>query len=103
MAVVIVKVNCKPSFVLFVAMFVLSSDYLHQNTRPINRTSPQTRIQSEEVDSCLGTGSLDGPSVLMKGFRGQNEHNNKQNNDKEENKGWFAIFFTITTTIRCHL
>ena len=38
-----------------------------------------------------GTGSVYGPSALMEGVRGQHEHHNKQNNDKEENKGWFAI------------
>ena len=27
----------------------------------------------------------------MEGVRGQHEDHNKQNNDKEENKGWFAI------------
>ena len=42
---------------------------------PSSRPCPQT---------CLGTGSVDGPSVLMEGVRGQHEH-------KEENKGWFAI------------
>ena len=65
-------------------MFVLSSDFLHQNTRPINRPSPI-------FDSRLGTGSVDGPSVLMEGARGQHEHHNKQIDDKEENKGWFPI------------
>ena len=39
----------------------------------------------------LGNGSVGGPSVLMEGVRGQHEHHNKQNNDKEENKGWLAI------------
>ena len=62
-------------------IFVLSSNSLHQNTRPINRPS---------LDSRLGTGSVDGASVLMEGVRGQHEHHNKQNNDKEENKGLFA-------------
>ena len=65
--------------VLFVVMFVLSSNSLHQNTRLINRP---TR---------LGTASVDGPSVLMEGVREQHKHHNKQNNDKEENKSWFAI------------
>ena len=67
----------------------------HQNTRAINRPSPQTRIQYEEeifvLDSRLGTGSVDGPSVLMEGVRGKHEHHNQQRNDKEEDKGWFAI------------
>ena len=39
----------------------------------------------------LGTGSVDGPSVLMEGVRGQHEHHNKQSNDKEANRDWFAI------------
>ena len=43
------------------------------------------------LESRLGTGSVDGPSVLMEGVRGQREHHNKHNNDKEEIKGWFAI------------
>ena len=45
------------------------------------------------MDSHLGTGSVDGPSILMEGVRRQHEHHNKQNNDKEESKGWFAIFY----------
>ena len=48
-------------------MFVLSSNSLHQNTR-------------------LGTGSGDGPSVLMEVARGQHKHHTKQSNNKEENK-----------------
>ena len=63
-------------------MFVLSSDTLHQNTRSINIPI---------LDSRLWTGSVDGPSVLIKGVIGQHEHHNKQNNDKKENKGWYAI------------
>ena len=43
------------------------------------------------LDSRLGTGSVDGPSVLMEGDRGEHEHHNQQKNDKEEDKGWFAI------------
>ena len=43
------------------------------------------------LDSRLGTGSVDGPSVLMEGDRGEHEHDNQQKNDKEEDKGWFAI------------
>ena len=44
------------------------------------------------------------PSVLLEGVRGQHEHHNQQNNDKEENKCWFGNFtFTVTTTIRCYL
>ena len=91
MVVLIVKVNCKPTLVFFlivlllIVMFVFSSDSFHQNTRPINRPSPQTR------NSCLGTGSVDGPSVLMEGVRGEHEHHNQQKNDKEEDKGRFAI------------
>ena len=49
--------------------------------------SPQKRI----FDSRLGTGPVHGTSVLMEEVRGQPEHHNKQNNDKEENRGWFAI------------
>ena len=51
-------------------MFVLSSDSFHQNS---------------------SIGSVDGPSVLMDGVRGEHEHHNQQKNDKEEDKGWFAI------------
>ena len=40
----------------------------------------------DTLDSRLGTGSVDGPSVLMEGVRGQHENHNKRNNDKEENK-----------------
>ena len=47
------------------------------------------------LDSRLGTGSVDGPSVLMEGVRGQHEHHNKKNNNKEENKGWFAILLLL--------
>ena len=43
------------------------------------------------MDSRLGIGSVDGPSVLMEGVRGEHEHHNQQKNDKEEDKGWFAI------------
>ena len=51
-----------------------------------------------------GTGSVDGPGVLMEEVTGQHEHHNKQNNDKEEKKSWFAVFtFKVTTTIRCYL
>ena len=33
-----------------------------------------------------------GPVFLLEGVRGQHdEHHDKQNNDNEENKGWFAI------------
>ena len=39
----------------------------------------------------LGIGFVDGPNILMKGVGGQHEHHNKQNNDKEENKGRFEI------------
>ena len=39
----------------------------------------------------MGTGSVDGPSVLMEGVRGEHEHHDQQRNDKEEDKGWFAI------------
>ena len=39
----------------------------------------------------FGAGSDDGPSILMEGVRGQHKYHNKQNNDKEENKGWFAV------------
>ena len=39
----------------------------------------------------MGTGFVDGPSVLMEVLRGQYKHHNKQSNDSEENKGWFAI------------
>ena len=39
----------------------------------------------------MGTGSVDGPSVLMEGVRGEHEHHNQQTNDEEEDKGWFAI------------
>ena len=39
------------------------------------------------LDSRLGTGSVDRPSVLMEGVGGQHE----RNKDKEDNKGWFAI------------
>ena len=42
------------------------------------------------LDSRLGTGSVDGPSILMEGVGGQHKHHNKQNYIKEENKGWFA-------------
>ena len=45
------------------------------------------------------TGSGDGPSVLMEGVGGQHEHHDKQNNNKEENKGWLVN--TIATTVRC--
>ena len=38
------------------------------------------------LDSRLGTGSVDRPSVFMGGVGGQHEHH-KQNNDKEESKG----------------
>ena len=100
MVVVIVKVNCKPTFVfffivvLFIVMFVLSSNSFCQNIRSINRPSPQS----------FETGSVGGPSVLMERVRGQHEHHNKQNNnDKEENKVWFAILLLITITIRCCL
>ena len=50
----------------------------------------------------LGTGSVDGPSALMEEVRGQQEHHNKQNNDKEGNKVGLQFYFTITTTIRCY-
>ena len=43
------------------------------------------------INSRLGAGSNDGPSVLMEGVITQHEHHNKQNNNKEENKSWFAI------------
>ena len=43
------------------------------------------------IQSRLGTGSVDGASVLIEGVRGQHENHNKESNDKEENKGWFAI------------
>ena len=83
---------------MFVLMFVLSSNSLHQKTRPINRPNPQTRIQYEEemcssLASLLGTGpvDLDEPNILMERVRGQHEAHNKQNNNNEENKGWFAI------------
>ena len=39
----------------------------------------------------MGTGSVDGSSVLMEGVRGEYENHNQQKNDKEEDKGWFAI------------
>ena len=39
----------------------------------------------------MGTGSFDGPSVLLEGVRGEHEHHNQQKNDEEEDKGWFAI------------
>ena len=42
-------------------------------------------------DSRLGTGSVDGPSILMEGVRGEHEHHNQKKNDEEEDKGWFAI------------
>ena len=42
------------------------------------------------IDPPLGTGSVDGPSVLMERVRGQHEHH-KQNKNKKENKGWLAI------------
>ena len=58
---------------LFVVMCVLSSNSLLV------------------LDSHLGTGSVDGPSFLMERVRGQHEHHYKQNNNKEENKGWFAV------------
>ena len=32
-----------------------------------------------------------GLSVLMEGDRGEHKHHNQQKNDKEEDKGWFAI------------
>ena len=71
-------------------MLVLSFNSRHQNTRPIiNRLSPQTRL-----DSRLWTGLLNGPSILMEGDRGQLEYHNKQNNDKEEYKCWFAILLS---------
>ena len=82
------SVNCKPTLafflivVLFVVTFLLSSDSLYQNTRPTNRPT----------NSNLGTGSFNGPSVLMEGVSGQHEHNNKQNNDKEENIGWLSCY-----------
>ena len=121
MVVVIEKVNLQINLcfflivVLFVVMSMLSSISLHQNTRPINRPSPQTRIQYEEISSShwilvwgLGLSMGLGPSILIismiliEGVGEQHEHN-KRNSDKEENKGgWFAIFtFTITTTICC--
>ena len=43
------------------------------------------------LDSRLGTGSVDGPSILMEGVRGEHEHHNQQKNDEEEDLGWFAI------------
>ena len=43
------------------------------------------------LDSRLGTGSVDGPNVLMERISGKHKYYNKKNNDKEENKGWFAI------------
>ena len=61
-------------------MFVLSSYSLHLNTGRINNP--------------FRTGFVDGPSISMEGVRGQHEHHNKQNNDKEVNKGWFAISFS---------
>ena len=74
MVVVIVKVKLKPTFVFFlivvmlIVMFLWSSDSLHIKTR-----------------------SVDGPSLLMEGVRGEHEHHNQQKSDKEENKDWFAI------------
>ena len=35
--------------------------------------------------------SVDGPSVLMEGVRGEHGHHNQQKSDKEEDKGYFAI------------
>ena len=52
--------------------------------------------QTNTLDySRLGTGSADGPCVLMEGVRGQHGHHNEQNYDKEENN------FTVITNIRC--
>ena len=78
-------------------MSVLTSNSLHQNTRPISRPSHHSR---------LGTGSVDGPCVLMKGVRGQHEHHNQQNNDEEENKGLFAVLllqFLLTYAATCSM
>ena len=31
----------------------------------------------------------------MEGVKGQHEYHNKENDDKEENKGWFAILLLL--------
>ena len=57
-------------------MFVLASNSIHQNTRPINRPKVPKRESNGKknlffaLDSHLGTGSVDGPSVLMEGAEG---------------------------------
>ena len=48
------------------------------------------------LDSRLGTGSVDGPSALMEGVKGQHEHHNKQNNDKKEKKVGFYNYYNHT-------
>ena len=66
MVVVIdIKIANQPFFLLYrcSVLFVLSSNSLHQNTRPINR--PRSIV--------------DGPSILKDGVRGQEEYHNKQN------------------------
>ena len=55
------------------------------------------------LDCHLWTGSVDGPSVLMEGVRGEHEHHNQQKKDTEEDRRLVYNFtFTITTTIRCY-
>ena len=76
MALVIVKLKLQTTFVFFLIVV-----FCCPLTPSINKLLPIR----------LATGSVDGPSVLMEGVRGVLEHHNKQNNDKEENKGWFAI------------
>ena len=63
-------------------MFVLFSNSL-----------PHQQTQSPNENSRLGTGTVNGPgtTIFAEGDGGQHEHHNKLNNDKEENKGWFAI------------
>ena len=60
-------------------------------------------LQSNMKDSRLGTGSVDGPSVLMEGVRGQHGHHNQLSNDKEEKRFVCNFTLTITKTIPCYL
>ena len=92
MVAVIVKVKLQANHcfflidVRFVVMLVLPANSLHQNTRPINRRSPQTRI------------SVDGPSVLMEGASGQHEHHNNKTTIRKKTNTGLQFYFTITTT-----